>query len=217
MAKIPEKILLVSTSGRGKTYSFRNLDPKTTGFINVEYKTLPFKDSFANHDLPKTWQDAYNTLLSYAQNPAIETVCLDSLSAYLDLILLNARETKRGFDVWSFYNEQVGKLLTLIKRYPKTLFITAHYEWVNEEGLGTTERRVKSKGGEWKGTIEREFTIVLYGDVKINPLDKSKKEYVFVLQNDGTNSAKCPPYIFGEEVLEIPNDCQLILDQINKL
>jgi hypothetical protein len=35
------KIAIVSSSGRGKTYSFRNLDPATTGFINIENKPLP--------------------------------------------------------------------------------------------------------------------------------------------------------------------------------
>ena len=38
------KVLLVGQSGRGKTFSFRNMNPDTTGFINVEDKPLPFKN-----------------------------------------------------------------------------------------------------------------------------------------------------------------------------
>ena len=40
------KVLLVSLSGKGKTYSSRNLNPETTGFINMENKPLPFKNTF---------------------------------------------------------------------------------------------------------------------------------------------------------------------------
>ena len=40
------KVLLVSQSGKGKTYSFRNMNPDTTGFVNVENKPLPFKNNF---------------------------------------------------------------------------------------------------------------------------------------------------------------------------
>ena len=43
------KVLLVGGSGKGKTFAFRNLDPKTTGFINVEDKPLPFKNEFVHH------------------------------------------------------------------------------------------------------------------------------------------------------------------------
>lgn len=39
------KTLVVGASGRGKTYMFRDLDPNTTGFINVEDKPLPFKNT----------------------------------------------------------------------------------------------------------------------------------------------------------------------------
>jgi len=93
---LPEKILLVSTSGRGKTYSTRNLDPATTGFINVEYKTLPYPNKYKNHALPKTAVEAYNTLLEYAKDDSIKTVVFDSLSAYQDLVLASARDTKKG-------------------------------------------------------------------------------------------------------------------------
>ena len=44
------KVLLVSQSGKGKTYSAKNLNPETTGFINVENKPLSFKNSFKYHN-----------------------------------------------------------------------------------------------------------------------------------------------------------------------
>ena len=214
MNKIPEKILIVSKSGDGKTTSARNLDKNTTGFINAEYKTLPFDKDFKHHSLPTTWEEVYNAMIEFGKNDEIKVVFLDSLSAYLEMLMAYARKTKSGYNIFSYYNEQVSKFLTLIKRYPKTLFITAHYEWVNEEG-GVPEKRVKTKGNEWKSVIEKEFSMVIYGGVEIDAINK-QREYRFYLHTDGTNSAKTPPRIFGPEVEYIDNDCQIILNALNK-
>jgi hypothetical protein len=66
---------------------------------------------------------------------------------------------------------------------------------------------------ELEGVIEKDFTIVLYGSKKFN--EKGKPEYSFKLVEDGA-SAKCPPDIFGEDVVSIPNDCKIILDKIEE-
>jgi len=43
------------------------------------------------------------------------------------------------------YNEEIGKLLFIIRKYPKDIFVTAHYEWIQNES-GAIEKRVKVKG-----------------------------------------------------------------------
>ena len=138
------KVLLVSLSGKGKTYSSRNLDPNTTGFINVENKPLPFKNNFKYHKRCSTYQEAYNTIIEYGKNPEIKVIFFDSFSAYIDLLLADCRNIKKGFDIWNMYNEEIGKLLTLIKKVPKEMFVTAHYEILNIEG--DPEKRTKVKG-----------------------------------------------------------------------
>lgn len=203
------KIALVASSGKGKTYSFRNMDPSTTGFINVENKPLPFKNQFKHHFKVNTYVEAYNKLIEYAKNPDIKVIVFDSFSAYVDLLLINARSTKKGFDIWSFYNEEIGKLLNLIKKVPKEVFVTAHYEILGVEGI--QEKRIKVKGREWEGTIEKEFTVVLYADSKIQ--EGQKPQYIFHLALEGA-SAKCPPDIFGEDVVHIQNDSKAVLDKV---
>lgn len=203
------KVLLVSQSGKGKTYSAKNLNPETTGFINVENKPLSFKNSFKYHTRCQTYQEAYNTLIEYAKDPNIELIFFDSFSAYVDLLLQEARKTKKGFDVWNLYAEEIGKLLNLIKRIPKEVYVTAHYELIAEEG--TLEKRVKVKGKEWEGFIEKEFTIVLYTDRKLNDQKKVEAWFDLALEN---SSAKCPPDIFGEDVTRIPNDCAFVQKKI---
>ena len=210
--KLPPKILLVAKSGSGKTYSLRNLNPDTTALINVEYKELPFDDNFKLHVLCNTWQSAFNAIKQAASSPVVETIVIDSLSAYLDYLMTDARANKKGFDIFNYYNEQIGIFMSLIKQIQKPIILTAHYEWLQDEG-GMKERRVKVKGKEWEAVLEKEFTIVLYGEVQTDIISK-KRTYKFILNSDGTSSAKCPPKYFGEETNEIPNDCKLLLDTI---
>lgn len=205
------KVLLVSQSGKGKTYSFRNMNPDTTGFVNVENKPLPFKNNFKFHARPLNTSQTKVSLKEYAENPAIDCIVIDSLSAYLDMLLAEARATNKGFDVWNKYNEEVGKFFNYLKSIPKEVFISAHYEWIQDEG-GARERRIKTKGKEWEGVIEKEFTIVLYADRKIDTNTK-KVEAWFDLALDNSSS-KCPPDLFGEDIFKIPNDSKLIFDKI---
>lgn len=205
------KILIISASGKGKTYSFRNMNPETTGFVNAENKPLPFKNTFKHHTRCKTVDDVKNALKVYAQDPKIDSIVLDSFSAYVDMLLTVARATKKGFDIWNYYNEEIGKLLNFIKSIEKEVFVTAHYEWlVGDEGV--KEKRLKIKGKEWEGVVEKEFTIVLYAD---NKFEDKKVTYYFntILEN---SSCKCPPDIFGTDVYSIPNDSKFILDKIQE-
>src|SRR3972149_7333856 len=99
----PYQIILVGSPGRGKTYSFRNMNSETCGFINMEGKPLPFANKFKFYYTPNGWQDAYTKLIEYAKNSEITEVVFDSFSSYMDSVLKTARETKKGFDVWTEY------------------------------------------------------------------------------------------------------------------
>ena len=210
MARDFYKTLFVGRSGTGKTYSFRNMDPETTGFINVEDKPLPFKNRFKYQIRPQNVAQVKEALKVLAEKPEIKVIVLDSFSAFVDLLLAEARATKRGFDIWSFYAEEIGKFLTAIKKVQKEVFITAHYEWLQGEE-GVKEKRIKVKGKEWEGLVEKEFTIVLYSDTKVD--DKGKPNYFFSVFQENS-SAKCPPDIFGEGVTAIQNDAAFVLSKI---
>lgn len=66
---------------------------------------------------------------------------------------------------------------------------------------------------EYEGLLEKEFTIVLFADRKLD--DNKRVKAWFDLNLEGTSS-KCPPAIFGEEVNQIPNDCNFILEKLNE-
>lgn len=202
------KVLIVGSPGRGKTFSFRNMDANTTGLVHPENKPLNFEKSFKYHAKPKKFAGVMKALEDYSKNPEISAIILESLSETLNMILEEMRANFRGFDVWDNYNRSVSKLLNLIKNIEKEVFITAHYEIINIEG--EPEKRVKTKGKEWESMIEKEFAMVLYADSKF---ENEKPKYFFKLASEGT-SAKCPPGIFGEDVYKIPNDTQMVFEKV---
>ncbi len=211
MNNTPYQIALVGMSGRGKTMAFRNLNPETTGFINMESKPLPFLNKFKHYSTPNNWQECYQKLIEYAKDDTIEVVVLDSLSAYLDSLVKTARDTKRGFDIWNYYNEEIGKLLFAIKKYPKHIIVSAHYEWV-ETDAGAVEKRILVRGKEWKGVVEKDFTIVHYADMQI---EDGKRKYFLTLNSDGTDSAKTPPMFVEDGEERIPNDYAPFIERMN--
>ena len=212
MNKTPYQFALVGMSGKGKTMALRNMDIETTGFVNMESKPLPFINKFKYYSTPDTYQEAYKKLIEYAKNENIKVVILDSFSAYVDSLLKTARDTKKGFDIWSFYNEEIGKLLFMIKKFPKHIVVTAHYEWVEAE-QGAIEKRITVKGREWKGLIEKEFTLVHYADMNI--VDE-KRNYFIELNSDGRSSAKTPPMFTEENEERIENDYAPFIIRVDK-
>ena len=211
MSKVPYQFLLIGMPGRGKTMAFRNMNPETTGFINMESKPLPFINKFKHYSAPNNWQECYQKLIEYAKDSTIEVVILDSFSAYVDSLLKTARDTKKGFDIWNYYNEEIGKLQYLIKKYPKHLIVTGHYEWVETEE-GAVEKRLAVKGKEWKGMLEKDYTIVNYADVSVK---EGKREYFVTMNSDGKSSAKTPPMFLEEGEEKIVNDYNEFLVRVN--
>lgn len=211
---VPYQIAIVGMSGKGKTMTFRNMDTTTCGFINAEGKPLPFINNFKHYCTPNSWQETYQKLIEYGKNPEITEVVLDSFSAYTDSLLKTAREIKKGFDTWNYYNEEIGKLMFLIKKYPKDIFVAAHSANVETEE-GVSERRIAVKGNEWNKTgIEKDFTIVLFSEVN---LSTGKREYVLNLLSDGRTSAKTPPLFIEGGKESIPNDAQTFLQHVRKV
>lgn len=205
------KVLLVGQSGKGKTYSFRNMNPETTGFINIENKPLPFKNNFKHHIRPVSTAEVLESIKEYAKNDEIKCICIDSLSAYMDLALAEAKKSKKGFDIYNYYNDMIDLFNLYVKKTEKEVYATAHYEILGIEG--SMEKRVKAKGKTHEGMVEKDYTIVLYSDSKFD--DKGRSSYYYVLAGEGL-SAKCPPDIFGDDVFKIDNDVKVIDEKIKE-
>jgi len=205
------KILVVGQSGKGKTYGTRTLNPAKTVFINIENKPLPFRHSFAHVVIPTTVAEVMSTLekCEKPESAGVTCVVIDSFSAFVDMLLAECRSKWKGFDIWNNYNEKIGIFLRTVKAMEREVVVIAHYETLDIEG--EQEKRVKVKGKEWEGMIEKEFTVVMYADRSKD--DKGVVKAWLNLSLD-SSSSKCPPDIFGDTVHEIENDYGYMVDKI---
>lgn len=138
------KILVAGASGKGKTYMSRTLDENSTGYVNVENKPLPYKNKFKFHSRVTSASEAMSKLIEYAKNDEIKVIFFDSFSAYMDMVLKDARQTKRGFDVWTEYNTKIAEFHEILNKIQKEVFVTGHYEILDIEGV--PEKRLKVHG-----------------------------------------------------------------------
>src|SRR5688572_8227874 len=113
------KILIVGQPGKGKTYSFRDLNKEKTGFVNTENKPVPFEGAFKYHAKPKRFSGALKAIEDYSKNPDIDVIVVDSLSAIFDMLLEEMRNNFKGFEVWDNYNRSVTRLMVLLKLVEK--------------------------------------------------------------------------------------------------
>jgi len=207
-------ILIIGESGSGKSSSIRKLPTSSTAILNIEKKPLPFKnaDSFTYHKLINTVPEFEASFAQAVKNPEINIIVLESFHKYLEKLMDFSKTLHKGYDIYNFYNERVGKFLDAIKDNSTTKQIIAfampeRVEFIQPNGAITTSRRAFVHGKQWEGKIEKEFTVVLF--TQVNQPDKSKPaDYSFITNNDGTHSAKSPPEMFNG--LFIPNDLETV-------
>lgn len=202
--------LILGPSGRGKSTSLRNLDKTTTLLINSERKALPFKGAKGFVEVrPKTVKEFMDNLNKYKSSTKLKTLVIDSFSAFADMVVHEMRIIYSGFDVWSKNSEKLYEFFKIIKEYNDNninVIIIGHDETL--EGDTGTVKRLKVKGKEWEGVVEKEFDVVLWANVVMQ--DETNASYQFITQTNGVYPAKSP---LGMLPREIDNDMKLILDK----
>lgn len=216
-------LLILGQSGRGKTTSFRTLDPTKTLIINVESKALTW---------PK-WKTSYTPLTSTGGNlltthkpsdilktikhindnrPEITTIIIDDFT-YVMVETFMKKALEKGFDKYNEIGKDTWDLLKVYKelREDLTIVYTMHVEEANDvEGAKTLKAKTLGKMIDNYITVEGLFSVVLYADIqKIRNGNKIENEYVFWTQSNGLSTAKSPMGMFSSE--KIPNDLSLVL------
>lgn len=212
-------IMICGDSGSGKSYSFRNLDKERTKIINLENKILPFKSAleFKHQSFPEGIEQFNREIENVLKvENMYDIIVIDSFAKFVELLLEKARFEQKGYEIYNYYNAMIRSFLNKIKRNKgKFVVLTSipeRVEFIQPSGAITTSRRVKVSGKEHEGLIEKEFTIVLFTDVR-QEKDKGKApEYRFITNNDGTHSAKSPPDLFGVQYIE--NDLNMVINKI---
>ena len=202
---------IMGESGSGKTTSTRNLDPKSTFYIDCDKKGLSWKG----------WRNQYNsknknyyvtdmvqivtTLLDKIdkEQPHIKVVVIDTLNG-----LMVADEVRRmgekGYDKWVDMAQCIWGLLDHLYqlRDDLTVIVICHSQTQKEDD-GYTFTRIKTSGKKLdKLNIESKLTTVLYAVVKDG-------KYVFQVHADNS-TAKTPLNAFEED--EIDNDIVKVIE-----
>jgi hypothetical protein len=222
-------ILIVGPSGSGKTTCFRNLNPEKWAILNHERKALPFKGAgkFKYHKMVDKQSDVVMELtMGVGINPAIEGIVIDSLQSLDEDILSTCRTQYKGYDIFTNHNKMVRDLINNTKilgqagkkNPPKFIVFTALDEIVNiaqPSGNSKATRRAKVDGKELTGTIEKEFTIVLFTEaVEIQVGNQAKIEYKFMTNTDTITSAKTPMGMYNTKYID--NDLAKVIEDIKK-
>ena len=201
-------IIVVGKSGSGKSTSLRNLNPATTAVLNIERKQLPFKGAmkFKNVGIPDL--NTFNAAFKKAvESTDIDTIVIESFTSLVEMIYREADIRFKGFDVWSFYNKEIDRILNMSKNTNKyIIFLAIDGAYDGEDGV--QERFVAVDGNRWKKRVEKEFVLCLFTD---NYYGEGQTKFQFRTQSNGKDSAKSPMEMFDE--LMIPNDLALVINK----
>ena len=193
-------IIIVGPSGSGKSTSLSSLNPKVTAILNTERKQLPFKNAKEFMNVPiKTVAEFHTALDKAMESDKIKVIVIESFTSLIEIIFREADIRYKGFDVWSYYNKEIDRILDKSKNSDKYVVFTA-IDGVYDGDNGVEERYVAVDGNRWKKRVEKEFVITLFTD--IHKSDDGIK-YRFRTNSIGRDSAKSPIDMFAN--LFIPN------------
>ncbi len=205
--------LIVGDSGSGKSSSFRNLDPSKTVVLNTERKILPFRgfNKFKNININR-YKDYDKVIKELKKDTKYDYVIIDSLTSLLEISNKYCETVFSGYNIWSEYNSMVYNILQDMKDLPQQVFITAIPEFF-DDGQGNVKAFAKTKGKEFKYSIEKEFAIVLHTHLEEDD-EGNISHYQLDTKPSKHTSSKSPSEMFDSRYIE--NDVTLITTAINE-
>ena len=206
---------IMGESGSGKTTSMRNLDPKTTLYIDCDKKGLSWQGwkkqyNKANKNYMVT--DDKDTILSVLhtwndKHPEIKTIVIDTMNGVMVADEFKRRKEKT-YDKWADLAWAVYEIIdyALTVRDDLNIILVFHSQTVRDE-LGYNWTCIKTSGQKLtKIGLETKLTTILYAKVE-------EGNYVFETQSNNS-TAKSPMGLFDS--LTIENDIAKVLEAINK-
>ena len=208
---------LMGESGSGKTTSMRNLDPKSTFYIDCDKKGLSWKGwkktysadkkNYYKTDMVSTVAILLGKINTQDNMKHIKVVVVDTLNG-----LMVADEVRRmkekGYDKWQDLAQCIWQLIdqAMAMRDDLTIIFVCHSQTQKEDD-GYTFTRIKTSGKKLdKLCIETKLTTVLQAVCEGG-------EYKFKVHADNS-TAKTPMGAFEED--EIDNDIVLVLNALKE-
>ena len=187
-------VMVLGSSGSGKTSSLKNFEPDEVGIFNVAGKPLPFRKK-----LPVVNNAKYSTILKVLSNPGLKKYVIDD-SQYLMAFESFDHAKEVGYAKFTnmalnFYN----LIHFIVTRTPDDLIVYfLHHTELSEDGR--IKAKTLGKMLDNQLTLEGLFSIVLLCRVEGN-------EHFFITNSDGTNPAKSPMEMFE---MRIDNDLAFV-------
>jgi len=222
-----QEILIIGQSGTGKSTALEELNPQETVITNPAKKALPFKgykQNYVEWTKDNTNGNLFNIdkavdvlgALDYVntQMPHIRNFVLDDAN-YIMAFEFMARAKEAGYGKYTDIGTNFSNIIIKGKSLrPNLNFIMMMHPEVDTDTFGNKIIKAKTIGKlvDQYLNIEGMFSVVLYS--KANKNKDGNMEYVFVTQNDGTNTGKSPRGMFDK--LEIPNNLSYVLKKIEE-
>lgn len=189
-------VLVLGSSGSGKSASMRNFTPDEVGVFNVASKPLPFKAK-----LPLFNCSDYSKIMAAMQKSDKKVFVVDD-SQYLSVFanFQRAKETGYGKFVDMALNEY-NLIQFVIRNLPEDTIVYFMRHIDIDEGGRVHAKTIGKMLDQNLGGLEGMFSIVLMAQTDGN-------EYFFQTQSDGYSPCKTPMEMFSER--KIPNDLKLV-------
>ena len=210
-------ILIYGQPASGKSYSMRNLNPKTTLIIDADKKNgLPWRGwkknfckdnrNYVADNKPTTILSTFQAVSSNEKYKQIKTIVIDGLNTTMNSSqLLN--ETK-GYEKWTQIATDIYRICDMAKslRDDLTIIITAHVELADPNQDNSVDH-VKTPGNLLgKINIESLFQYVFYA--------KRNEDGEHFFETQPVHSTARSPEGCFETI--IPNDLNEVINTINK-
>lgn len=219
-------VIVLGSSGTGKSTSIKTLKPEETVIMNVLGKDLPFKGSRTNYTREKKnlvqsakWDSISSMMQSISKNmPNIHNIVIDD-AIYIMRTEFFDRSKETGFNK---YNELADHFRRIISegnnlREDITVFMMLHTESIEADGsvIGYKASTVGKLLDKMYNPLES-VSITLFAQPKYD--DKGKPTFGFWTHPMKVNGieipAKSPDEMFEDDF--IPNSLQFVLDKMHE-
>lgn len=191
-------VMIIGSSGSGKSTSLRNLPDEKYSLIEVNGKPLPFKSKkkFVHTDK----YDEIGALIARAKN---DIIVIDDSQYLLANEFMN-RAKEKGYEKFTDIGFNFWNLINSVSKLPKNKVVYFLHHSDTDQFGSVTAKSIGKLLTE-KISIEGMFTIMIRAM-------KSEGKYYFSTQSDGLDPVKTPMGMFAEQYID--NDISVVDEAI---
>lgn len=219
-------IQLLGPPGAGKSFSFRNLNPKTTVIIDTDNKSGPYagfrKDwnkEAKNYIVEKNLEKIKSYMLGIVKTmPDVNCIIVDTMNSILSEFL-HAERSKSGFDKFKSLGDMAFEFFSFVRAsIPDNIIVvitnhTESYKKVNESYQEETWTRALYPGNmisKMNLASFLSYNLMCYYDPEEVKLENRYKIRTITTGRDEVRS------VFGVLPESMPNDLSLVISAIRE-